>query len=273
MRTKFTAEITPNGPQYWTCPALRELGVPHAWTGRIGGVSKGPFSSLNLAQVLASQAAAPSGPVDQPEHVATNWKRIRDALGIAPDSLQRLQQVHGDHCIAVDQVASPCPEADGAWTRRAGRWLGVQLADCAGVLLASSDGSLVAAVHAGWRGVAKRIVNRTIARLLKNASVLPDNLIAGVGPCIGVERFEIGPEVVRAWSDVGLEKAIEQRNGRLWGDLAGAVAMQLIDSGLVAERIQISDECTFEREDAFFSHRRDRGITGRQAALISPRIG
>jgi len=136
------------------------------------------------------------------------------------------------------------------------------------VLIASEDGKVVAAIHAGWRGVIAGVVPRSIEALRCDTR----SLIAAIGPCIGFDAFEVGLEVVEAFEKTFGSAAPVRRvsygKGRV--DLRRAIQLQLINSGVTSDRIDMTDRCTFRDRDEFFSHRRDAGITGRMAALISP---
>jgi hypothetical protein len=130
----------------------------------------------------------------------------------------------------------------------------------------------VAAVHAGWRGVIAGVLPAAVAKLAEVGGCGAGELVAAVGPCIGFEHFEVGPEVLEAFvgrfgSDAPIRRVGEK--GRV--DLIESVRRQLIEAGLDGERIDTTDRCTFRDADEFFSHRRDRGVTGRMAAFIGAR--
>jgi len=143
----------------------------------------------------------------------------------------------------------------------------VRVADCVPVLLASGDGRVVSAVHAGWRGVAAGVVSEAVQAMRRLGA---SDIVAAVGPCIGVNHFEVGQEVAEAFDSAGLRPCV-RRDG--WPkphiDLSSAVAWQLREAGVESSRIDRTDRCTFAHADEFFSHRRDHGRTGRQAALIA----
>ena len=126
----------------------------------------------------------------------------------------------------------------------------------------------MAAVHAGWRGVVANVVANAIAKLGE-----PRRLLAAIGPCIGMEAFEVGPEVLAAFEKAfGPDAQLERRaGGKGRVDLRQAVRSQLIRASLSTDRIDVSDRCTHRDAGEFYSHRRDRGVTGRMAAIIAPR--
>jgi YfiH family protein len=144
--------------------------------------------------------------------------------------------------------------------------MSVRVADCAAVLMASDDGRIVAAVHAGWRGVIAGAVTNAM-RVMGSA-----NIVAAIGPAIGFEHFEVGPEVLEQFEQTfGGEAPIRRRDdGKGYVDLRAAIAIQLCRAGVGADRIDRSNRCTVRDAGEFFSHRRDRGVTGRMAAIIAP---
>jgi YfiH family protein len=151
------------------------------------------------------------------------------------------------------------------------------VADCAPLLLASADGRVVAAVHAGWRGVLAGVVPgavRELRRVCSAAGQAPARILAAIGPCIGPEAFEVGQEVVEQFQARFGQRVPVDRNtasGKGHVDLRAAIRIQLLDAGVNDDCIDSSDLCTYRDAEQFFSHRRDRGITGRMAGLISPR--
>jgi YfiH family protein len=136
------------------------------------------------------------------------------------------------------------------------------------ILIADERGQTVAAVHAGWRGVIAGVIPATLSRMPN-----PKNLVAAIGPCIGFDAFEVGEDVLREFDRAFGRDAPLRRNGDGKGhvDLRAACRLQLRRAGLADAQIDLTDRCTFDHADEFFSHRRDRGVTGRLAALIAPR--
>ena len=251
-------------------PLLRGAGVPHGFTTRLGGVSPKPYASLNLASLKNDPDA------DANTNVAENFRRVRKALGCRRHIRVQVNQVHG--CAVWVPPAKPvrpvdAPRADALVTDRDNQLLMVRVADCVPVLLSSADGRAVSCVHAGWRGIIAGVVGCAVDALTGLGGVDASGLIAAVGPCIQAGHFEVGPEVVQAFVGAGLGKAVRQED--CWAkphiDLPAAVRHQLERAGVRADRIDRTDRCTFALADDFFSHRRDHGRTGRQAALIAVR--
>jgi YfiH family protein len=237
--------------------------VPHAFSTRIGGVSKGPFDSLNLG-----------GTTDSSDNIAENFRRFCDGAGCAGKAIRRTTQVHGKNAIWVSSrtPASALPSADALLSDDPGCISCVRIADCVPVLIVSEDGRLVAAVHAGWRGVINGVVAAAISALRTKAS-LDQKFFAAIGPSISVENFEVGFEVIAEFTNVfGDAAPIHRPAGKKPHiDLRRAIQLQLRSAGLSPEQIETTDRCTYRDGDEFFSHRRDEGITGRMAAIIACR--
>ena len=219
-------------------------------TTRRGGVSEPPYDSLNVGIAVG----------DHPEAVAENRAR-RTAL--LPGAPRWLRQVHGNAVAEADDVTVPV-EADGAFTRTPGVVCVVQMADCMPVLFAADDGSVVAAAHAGWRGLASGILENTIGAL----NIEPRRLHAWLGPAIGPARFEVGDEVREAFMAQSADAAsafTAHAQGKWLADLFLLARQRLRRAGV--GHISASGLCTVSDPTRFFSHRRDR-ISGRMAAAI-----
>jgi YfiH family protein len=238
--------------------------VHAAFTLRSGGVSAAPFDSLNLGAHVGDEAAG----------VVENRRRVRARLSL-PEEPSWIEQVHGVEVVDL-RAAAPAaraqrhtpaagmPTADAAVSRRAGRVCAVQVADCLPVLLATRDGSAVAAVHAGWRGLAAGVLEATVKRLAAE----PADLLAWLGPAIGAAHFEVGTEVRDAFlaQDAGAADAFAANaRGRWQCDLAGLARRRLSALGIGA--VFGGNWCTYADASRFFSYRRD-GRCGRMAALI-----
>jgi YfiH family protein len=234
----------------WPAPA----GVRALSTFRSGGASAAPYASLNLGGHVGDLAQA----------VAENRRRLKAAAGL-PAEPAWLTQVHGTNVIDLDAAADrPDAPADAAFTQRRGRVCAILTADCLPVLLAADPGDLVAAAHAGWRGLAAGVIEATVQAL----PVAPDQLIAWLGPAIGPRHFEVGAEVREAVlaGDPGAESAFAANaRGRFMADLSALARRRLAALGI--DRVYGGGQCTFADENRYFSHRRD-GATGRQASLI-----
>ena len=257
------------GVVYYHSPLLDGIGVPHAFTTRIGGVSRAPYESLNLGN--------PSGlspdQHDSADHIAENYRRLHHAIGCESRLRCFVHQVHGGDVLRVapDRGFANGDCADALITSDSTKLLAIRVADCAPVLVATEDGHTVAAIHAGWRGVVANVVSNTI----KAMDAPSDRLFAAIGPCIGFDAFEVGTEVVEAFTQrFGSAAPVRAHSSvadKAYVDLRAAVRVQLVQAGVSADRIEMTDRCTYRDADEFFSHRRDRGITGRMAAVVGPR--
>ncbi len=234
----------------WPAPP----GIRAASTTRAGGVSTGPFASLNLGDRVG----------DDPAAVAENRRRLTASLGL-PAEPAWLRQEHGIQVAEIlPGAALARTGADGAFARRPGAVCVVQTADCLPVLLASRSGTVVAAAHAGWRGLAAGILEAVISRLGED----PGNLLAWLGPAIGRTAFEVGPEVRERFLslDAGCADCFLAGRGDRWfADLPELARRRLRAVGVSS--VHGGDICTFHDREQFFSYRRD-GECGRMATLI-----
>jgi YfiH family protein len=217
---------------------------------RRGGVSKRPYDSLNLG-ILTD---------DDQDAVAENRLRLARAAGVGPERVAMGWQVHGADILEWDGppkaggYASPgagLEKVDGHGTTAEGVALLVLVADCLPVALVSP--TRVAMLHCGWRGLAAGIVERAVA-------TFGDVPAAAIGPGIGPCHYEVGPEVLEAFADVD-----GAADGRML-DLKKVAASKLRAVGV--DHVHDVDRCTYCEPDAFFSHRRDDGVTGRQGGMV-----
>jgi YfiH family protein len=226
-------------------------GVHALQTTRHGGVSKGAWQSLNLGDHVGDQAA----------DVAANRECLSALL---PSPPCWMNQVHGISVFDVDAEGASVPEADAAIARRFGRVCVVMTADCLPVLFCDRAGSVVAAAHAGWRGLRAGVLEATIAAM----DTAPSNLMAWFGPAIGPAAFEVGAEVRAAFvqQDKAAAAAFVAGVGdRFLADLYLLARQRLLRAGVSS--IHGGGACTFEDRERYFSYRRD-GVTGRMATLI-----
>lgn len=236
----------------WAAPA-------GAWCStREGGVSTGPYASLNLGTAVGDDSAA----------VAENRRRFAASLdGARP---VWLKQVHGTRVLRLGpgDADAPLAEGDAAWTDEPGIACTVQVADCLPVLFATADGRAVAAAHAGWRGLAAGVLEATLAALRDGAGADPSEVHAWLGPCIGPAHFEVGPEVAEAFaSDASALRYTPRSDGlpRWHADLPALARARLQRAGVT--QLSGGSWCTMSDPSRFFSYRRDR-VTGRLAAAV-----
>lgn len=235
--------ITPE----WPAPA----NVKAVISTREGGCSTAPWQSLNLGTHVG----------DEPVHVLENRHRLASAAGVSVEHIQWLDQVHG-----TDIVTLPCtgtPQSDAAVTASPHQVCVVMVADCLPVLFCDRAGRQVAVAHAGWRGLAGGILEKTVAQFEDPATVM-----AYLGPAIGAGAYEVGEAVRQAFINVDAcaqSYFSANRPGHYLADLYGLARLRL--SGVGVETVFGGGFCTYSDARRFFSFRRD-GITGRQAAMI-----
>jgi hypothetical protein len=197
---------------------------------------------------------------DDPQAVATNRARLRALL---PQEPRWLKQVHGARVVVADGVTAP-PEADASVAHAPGTVCAIMIADCLPVLLTDRAGGVIAAAHAGWRGLAAGVVGATVRAM----EVPPDEVVAYLGPCIGLAAFEVGADVYEAFikSDPGAQHAFRPlRPGKWLADLRELTRQALARAGV--SLVHGEPQCTYADPQRFFSYRRDR-TTGRMVALI-----
>jgi len=221
-------------------------------TTRICGVSQSPYASLNLGDHVG----------DAPGAVAENRARLRSVLSLPAEPCW-LQQVHGNCAVDAAEQTWPC-QADAAYTDQPGVVCAVLTADCLPLLLCDRAGTRVAAVHAGWRGLANGVIERALAGFATSGS----ELMAWLGPAIGPRAFEVGDEVRAEFvaHDAAAASAFQSaRAGHWYADLYTLARQRLAACAVTA--VYGGDCCTFTDAARFYSYRRD-GSTGRMASLI-----
>jgi YfiH family protein len=241
---------------------LARHGFRHGFATRAGGVSAVPFDTLNLGFHLG----------DDGEAVRENRARFAESLEISLDRLFEQRQVHGNHVRPIarsDRAADIANlEGDALVARDPGLAIAARTADCVPILIAHPPSGDVAAVHAGWRGAVADVVGRAIDQLGHD----PAALIAAVGPHIRVRAFEIGEEVASAMERAsGGQPVVERGGAKPHGDLTALIRFQLQDRGILSTSIDDVGGCTHDDAGLFFSHRRDRGATGRHLSVIVAR--
>lgn len=230
----------------WPAPAR----VRALQTTRLGGVSQPPWNTFNLGDHVG----------DDPSCVAANRAELRHALPAEP---LWLQQVHGVRVVDA-AVATNRPEADAVCARQPGVVCAVMTADCLPVLFCDRAGTVVAAAHAGWRGLQAGVLEATIAAMGGE----PAEILAWLGPAIGPAAFEVGDEVRAAFVAVNPAAAAAFRAhaaGKWLADIYCLARQRLQAAGIFS--ISGGGACTFSDPERFFSYRRD-GSTGRMATLI-----
>ncbi len=251
--------------QDWLIPQWApgsDLPVTAFMSTRSGGVSQGPYASLNVGVAVQ----------DEPAAVAENRARVSQALGAAPVFLQ---QVHGAEVVLLQpahaQAGAATLVADASVSVTPGLGVAIQVADCLPVLFAAPGG--VAGAHAGWRGLSAGVLENTVAALCEAAACRPKEVRAWLGACIGPQAFEVGPDVLAAF---GCNEApVDSAFFRYQPNAAGQARWRADLAGLARQRLQTlglgfvggTPACTFSESSRFFSFRREPRC-GRMVAAI-----
>ncbi|MEJ8840338.1 peptidoglycan editing factor PgeF [Ramlibacter sp. AN1133] len=238
----------------WPAPA----GVRAFCSERDGGVSAPPYDTLNLGDHVGDDEAA----------VQENRRRYAVTLQARPVFLK---QVHGQGVVRLDAATPDQAEADACWTTERGVACTMMVADCLPVLLADRRGTIVGAAHCGWRGLAGGVLEALWTQMAPTAGAARD-AIAWIGPCIGPDAFEVGPEVRAAFLAQDTSAADLFRphaEGKFLADLPALARRRLAAMGITAVHGNDGSRrwCTVANASRFFSHRRDR-VSGRFAASV-----
>jgi polyphenol oxidase len=297
-RRKAKKRSVPAAATRWTTRSLkriRVLQVPalsripwlvHGFSTRQGGASTlGGKRVLNLGFTEW----------DSRENVRENRRRLQSALGADKLALIPLLQFHSDSILCFDEPSTKPSRADASISNRPGLLLAVQTADCVPILLVDPRNRAVAAVHAGWRGTVKRIVTKAIGRMHMQFGTQPRHLLAAIGPAIGGCCYEVGTEVAAAFKAQfpnAAEFFDELRTGdepnplqwlnmmppghqpppkKVLLDLPKANRLQLLEAGVAARNVFVSDLCTRCRTDLLFSYRKEASQSGRMMSVIGIR--
>ncbi|MFQ3548760.1 MAG: peptidoglycan editing factor PgeF [Armatimonadota bacterium] len=262
-----TWEKVDNTLIYYTSNNLTKTGlVKQLFTTRMGGVSGGEFASLNTGLATC----------DDTDSVLRNRRIVADVLDVKAEEIIVPEQVHSDNVEVVDfddagsgalDHSTAIPQCDALITNKSGVMLVLHFADCVPVYLLAPEEKAIGLVHAGWKGIAQNIVQKTVDAMEKNFYCFPNTLIAAVGPCIDVCCYEVGRDTAESLIEAveGNRQIITRQERVLYADLKLAVKLQLINAGIDENNISISSQCTCCNSTEFFSYRRD-GDCGRMSA-------
>ncbi|HEV2185791.1 MAG TPA: peptidoglycan editing factor PgeF [Stellaceae bacterium] len=232
-----------------TLDVLRSATIRHAFFTRDGGVSEGLFASLNCG----------FGSGDDPKNVARNRALAMERLGLAEDRLVTCYQIHSAKVLKVETPwrREDSPRADGMVTTAPGIALGVLAADCAPILFADTEAGVIGAAHGGWRGALDGVGEATVAEM-EAAGARRKHIRAAIGPCIGQQSYEVGPEFPPRFAETDPDSGVffvpATRPGHFHFDLGGYIAHRLARLGLAA--IERAPHDTVADPDRFFSYRR-----------------
>lgn len=252
----------PDGLRYYRFDIFPKNLLNAVFTRR-GGVSPAPWTSLNLSVSTG----------DEPARVEENRARAFNALRCDPASVQDVWLAHGVdvvHASAPRPLNDPTPRADILFTDNPELALFMRFADCVPLLFHDPKKGVIGIAHAGWMGTAKGVAEVSINAMRERYGSNPADVIVGIGPSISADHYEVGEEVAAQFREkfgADSEEILERRDGKIYLDLWRANALQLQKMGV--EQIQISGLCTACHLDDWYSHRAEKGRTGRFGALIA----
>ena len=226
------------------------------------GASAGPYATWNLGL----------GTEDDRSAVLRNRELVARHLGFS--RLVMPHQVHGTDILRLGSSDDHPGKCDGLLVNTTGILAGVMGADCPGFLLVHPPSRTFLVAHAGWRGTAGGMATAAVARLQAETRASPHSFLAAIGPGIGMDNYEVSPDVVAALQSSvqpslfarGLARA-SAHQGHAYVDLCGILHVQLVNAGLPNGAVDLERSCTWDRADLWFSHRRENGITGRHALV------
>ncbi len=242
--------------------------VDHAVFGRNGGISPAPFNSLNL-----STTVEPNSPT-----VHENRRRAYGLFGRDSDSLVHAALKHEANVKRVSSAdhGSVIPACDGIITNDSGCGLTMNYADCGSVFLYDPDNHAIGLGHAGWRGAIADLPGAMVRKMVREFNSDPERLVAALGPCISVSRYEVDEPVISQvnshfakWSERLLVYFDDEKIGRPHFNLPLANHIRLHDAGVPLENVELPNLCTASRTDLLFSHRAENGRTGRFGAILT----
>ncbi len=258
-------EETKDKALYMSVPRFIEIGgISHGFTTRLGGVSEGEFSSLNIG------IRRP----DKKEHIMENLRRACSAVGATFENLVISHQVHGTSVRVVTMEdagegargETETPEADALITNVPGIPLLAYYADCVPVALYDPVKRAIGAVHAGWKGTVQEIAKVTVEKMMKEYGSDPRDMVAAIGASIGPCCFEIDRDVAEHFPQEFVRPG--KKEGKFYADLWEYNKKQLTDCGILPENITISGECTVCHSEKYFSNRAQKGKMGNHGLIM-----
>jgi len=251
-----------SGIRFFTFETLQHPALRHAVLTRRGGNSPHPWTSLNLGGTIG----------DQPERVHANLSLGMTAVDLPAASLAQVWQVHSSEIVRVDsptEAGTPA-KADGMVTARPKVSLLMRFADCVPILLFDPIQIAIGVAHAGWLGTVRGVSIQLVSRMVREFGSRPEDLIAGLGPSIGPDHYPVGPEVaaqVESTFGARSSELLLPRDGQVVFDLWAAIRSQLESTGI--RSVEIAGICTACNLDDWYSHRGERGQTGRFGAVLA----
>ena len=269
IRHGFTYKRTNKGTGLYCAEALDKAGgVSHGFSTREGGITVDPpKASLNLSWTRCGS----------PEEVIANFKIFAEGAGIDYDDMAVVNHEHGANVLRIAHehrgrgfYKDPLPPCDGIITDDPTVTLVTSHADCGAYFFYDPVHRAIGMAHAGWKGTLLRIGAEMARRMAEEFDTGPSDIIAATGPCICRDCFEVDADLGEKFQSEFGYPGISRpgRQGKAYVDLELAAAVQFVEAGIRPESITLMNACTYENRQHFFSHRRDKGITGSMAAYI-----
>lgn len=269
IRHGFTYKRTNKGTGLYCAEALDKAGgVSHGFSTREGGITVDPpKASLNLSWTRCGS----------PEEVIANFKIFAEGAGIDYDDMAVVNHEHGANVLRIAHehrgrgfYKDPLPPCDGIITDDPTVTLVTSHADCGAYFFYDPVHRAIGMAHAGWKGTLLRIGAEMARRMAEEFDTDPSDIIAATGPCICRDCFEVDADLGEKFQSEFGYPGISRpgRQGKAYVDLELAAAVQFVEAGIRPESITLMNACTYENRRHFFSHRRDKGITGSMAAYI-----
>ncbi len=251
---------------YLSVPDFEKCGAKGIFSTRLGGVSSKEFTSMNLGYNRG----------DTVENVNQNFKTVADVLDCKLEDFVLSSQIHKDDIVAVDLSHKGVgiskkgfESADALITNQKGVALVIVTADCVPILFCDTEKKVIAAAHAGWRGTVLNIASKVVSKMVKDYSCNVKDIHCAIGPCIGKCHFEIGSDVADVLKEnESCKNFVFPMGEKFTADLTAINNYQLINSGILHENIQCSNECTVCKSDKYFSHRVMGSKRGTNASFV-----
>jgi len=244
---------------YYQFKSFQAPGIFHGIFTRKGGVSPKPWQSLNLGGTVG----------DSSENVRENLQRLMGTTGFSEEKLVQVRQVHSAKVIRADMPVDAKEQGDAMTTDKTGLLLLMRFADCVPILFVDPQKRVIAIAHAGWKGTLKGIAFAVVEKMRAEFDVDAGNLFVGIGPSIGPDHYQVGSDVIRKTEQVfpgKSDQVLREGPDGVKLDLWKANELHLRRAGV--ERIEIAGLCTGCDIDQWYSHREEKGSTGRFAAVI-----
>ena len=254
------------GVRFFTIPSFVQAGgIRCGFSTRIGGVSLPPYDTLNFSRKREQNE----------ENFQENMRRFSVAVGFDYRKAVSNHYAHGPVLYRAQTKDAGCgivrenvgDACDGLFTDTDKLPILSFHADCVPLFFYDPVRRAAAVCHAGWRGTSQHMAANAV-EAMKSLGCKAENILAAVGPCIGVKHYEVGHEVAEVFMREYGAHALQQRDGCFFVNLEAACSLDMLHSGIVQEHITLSGLCTYEHEDLFYSHRRDNGRTGAMAAIL-----